>query len=86
VNRPNAAFQGNYVALVYAKSALFFHALRRRMGDETFYAFLQRYYDTYRYGEATGSDMLDTAEATCGCELQALYDAWITSAVPVEVP
>jgi hypothetical protein len=86
VNRPNAAFQGNYVALVYAKSALFFHALRQRMGDETFYAFLQRYYETYRYGEATGSDMLATAEATCGCDLQALYDAWITSAVPVDVP
>lgn len=86
INRPTAEFSGNYVALVYAKSALFFHALRQRLGDATFYAFLQNYYTNYRYREATGDDLLATAEATCGCELQQFYDDWINSATPVEVP
>lgn len=86
INQPTGAFRGNYVALVYAKSALFFHALRQQLGDETFYAFLQRYYTTYRYTEATSPDLLATAEATCACDLQAFYDAWINSAEPVAVP
>ncbi len=86
VNRPTGSFRGNYVALVYAKSALFFQALRQRMGDETFFAFLQNYYATYRYREASGPDMLAVAQATCGCDLQPLYDAWINSDGEVEVP
>lgn len=86
VNRPTAAFRGNYVALVYAKSALFFQALRERVGDEVFYQILQRYYETYRHHEATGEDLLAVAQARCGCDLRQFYDDWINSTAPVEVP
>jgi hypothetical protein len=81
-----SSFQGNYVALVYAKGALFFHALRVQMGDEAFYRFLQNYYERYRYQTASGPAMLDVAQETCGCDLQPLYDAWVNSAAPVTVP
>jgi aminopeptidase N len=81
-----STFEGNYVALVYAKGALFFHALRVQMGDETFYRFLQNYYERYRYQTASGPAMLDVAQEACGCDLQPLYDAWVNSAAPVTVP
>lgn len=85
-NQSTAAYSGNYFAIVYAKSALFFHALRQQIGDEAFAQFLQRYYATYRYGEAQGPDLLAVAESTCSCELDQLYADWITDAAPVPIP
>jgi hypothetical protein len=86
LNQHNSAFSGNYVPLVYGKGALFFQALRNRLGDETFSNFIQNYYATYRYDEATGQDMLDVAQETCNCDLQPLYNDWIIEAAPVAVP
>lgn len=79
-------YRGNYFSIVYAKGALFFHALRQRLGDEVFFRFLQDYYATYRYGAATGPDLLARAEAACGCDLQAFYTAWVNEAAAVEIP
>lgn len=86
LDRPAAALRANYVAVVYAKGALFFQALRQRIGEEAFGRFLHGYYDAHRYGRVTGSDMLASAEAACACELDALYRDWAVNAVPVEVP
>ncbi len=86
VDRPVTAFRGNYVALVYAKSALFFQALREQLGDATFFSFLQSYYTSYRYSEVNGREMLATAEVSCGCDLQQFYADWISDAAPVDVP
>jgi aminopeptidase N len=86
IGGPVDSFRGNYVALVYAKGALFFHALRLRMGDETFNQFLQNYYGGYRYGEASGPGMLEVAEATCNCDLQPLYDEWVHQPTVSTVP
>lgn len=80
------SFGDNYFALVYAKGALFFHALRLSIGEEAFSRFLQSYYATYRYGEATGGEMLQQAETACGCDLQPLYDDWINESAPVAIP
>ncbi|NJK81497.1 MAG: M1 family metallopeptidase [Chloroflexaceae bacterium] len=86
VSGPAGSFNGNYVAMVYAKGALFYQALRQRLGDERFFAFLQTYYATYRYEEATGADVLRVAEETCSCDLQQFYTDWIARAVAVDVP
>lgn len=80
------SFDGNYVALVYAKGALFFHALRLHLGDELFFRSLQNYYAAYRYKEARGIDMLNQAQHTCDCDLQPLYDDWINTGRPVAIP
>ena len=86
VDRPSAALGASYVTLAYAKPALFFQALRLRLGDETFFRFLQEYYTGLRYRTSTGRVLLDTAQHACGCDLQSFYDAWITSARQVAVP
>lgn len=86
IDRPIAQFSGNYVTLVYAKTALFFQALRNRLGDDVFYSFLKSYYGTYRYGNATGRGMIGVAQQTCNCDLQAFYNEWITTSKPVQLP
>lgn len=86
VGGPAGSFEGTYFTLVYAKGALFFHAMRQQMGEEAFTRFLQDYYATYRYDEATGEDMLATAQQACGCDLQSLYDRWINQPGAVDIP
>ncbi|NJN66040.1 MAG: M1 family metallopeptidase [Chloroflexaceae bacterium] len=86
VHRPSSAFNGTYVALVYAKSALFFQALRNRLGDEVFFRAVQQFYATYRYREATGNDWLAVVQETCGCEVQEFYHDWILRTTRVEIP
>jgi aminopeptidase N len=80
------SFHGNYVSLVYAKGALFFHALRQQIGEEAFAQFLRDYYATYRYDEATGPAMLTQAEQACACDLQPFYDDWVVTGAPVDIP
>jgi hypothetical protein len=86
VDRPVTSFEGNYFALVYAKSALFFAALREQIGDAAFFNFIQTYYANYRYREADGEGLRAIAEASCSCDLRQFYAAWITDAAAVEMP
>ncbi|MCG8348013.1 MAG: M1 family metallopeptidase [Chloroflexales bacterium] len=86
VDRPVTSFEGNYFALVYAKSALFFAALRDQIGDEAFFNFIQAYYANYRYREADGDGLRAIAERSCSCDLREFYADWITDAAAVELP
>ncbi len=79
VNQPAAAFSWNYEVIVYAKAALFFHALHEELGDETFKAVLRTYVDRYRWKIATPDDFLAVAEEVSGQDLDALYNHWILS-------
>ncbi|GAB4193138.1 MAG: M1 family metallopeptidase [Roseiflexaceae bacterium] len=86
VEQPNANFRGNYVALVYGKSVLFFQALRVQLGEPGFDRFLHEYYARHRYGYVSGADVVATANDVCGCDVGPLYADWITRTVPLEVP
>ncbi|EFO79106.1 Peptidase M1 membrane alanine aminopeptidase [Oscillochloris trichoides DG-6] len=77
---------GRYYPLNYAKAPLFFHALRRQIGDAGFTQFLQNYYAAYRYQDVTGEDLLHIAEQTCGCELDTLYHDWVETSTRVGIP
>jgi aminopeptidase N len=80
------AYDDDYGLIVYGKGALFFEALRREMGDRSFFDFLRAYYERYRYRFATSEGFHETAEATCACELDALFDLWVYEGGPVERP
>ncbi|MGH2619196.1 MAG: M1 family metallopeptidase [Anaerolineales bacterium] len=69
--------QREYALFVYLKGALFFDALRAELGDQVFFQFLQDYFRAFRYSIATAADFQATAEATCGCDLQPLFDLWV---------
>lgn len=83
---PPAALQSIYVPIVYAKGALFFHALRAQVGEDAFDRFLRAYYAAGRYGQVGGADLLRAAEGACSCELDALYRDWVQTAAPVPLP
>ncbi len=83
---PPGGLRGNYVPVAYAKAALFFHALRGQIGEESFGRFLGRYLAEGKYRETAGPDVLRAAEAACQCELDGLYQDWVLSAAPVAIP
>lgn len=66
-----------YGSVVYTKAALFFRALRQEIGDESFFAALQRYYQANKYGIAMPADLLDAFEEAAGRSLDAFYNEWL---------
>lgn len=81
VGQPASGFgPGNYETMVYAKSALFFHALRLAIGDEAFFRLLQTLLSTYRYQIITPEILVEEAEKISGKDLKPLYREWILSA------
>lgn len=80
VNLPVVAYsEAQYSAIVYAKGALFFHALREQIGRETFILALQTYYRRHLYGIATGDDLLAVVEEVSGQDVRNLYREMILS-------
>ncbi|MGQ9517333.1 MAG: M1 family metallopeptidase [Anaerolineae bacterium] len=65
-----------YGPAVYAKGALFLHALRQEMGDEAFFSFLRDYAARFRYRTATSQDFLALAQAHAQHPLDALLAKW----------
>ncbi len=79
VNQPSSAFSWDYEVIVYAKAALFFHALHQEVGDEVFSAIMHEYASQFRWGIATPEDFMALAESVSGQDLHTLYDRWILS-------
>jgi aminopeptidase N len=78
--------EAEYGVYVYLKGALFFEALRNRLGEERFRTFLQSYFAQHRYGFATAASFQSTAEATCSCDLEDLFDLWVYQGGELPLP
>jgi aminopeptidase N len=65
------------IPYVYERGALTMHALRREVGDETFFAILREWAAAYSGGNATVQDFVAHAEAVSGEDLAPLFDAWL---------
>jgi hypothetical protein len=77
-DQPSLAFsEENYEYIVYAKGALFFHALHQAVGDQVYRAIMREYLQQYRYDIATPADFLRLAEAVSGQDLDPLYQEWV---------
>ncbi len=78
VGGPVAGFDvSNYINIVYSKGPLFFHAVRERMGDDAFFASLQDYARTHRYGIVYTDDLMATFARHTDQPLDDLYQFWI---------
>lgn len=88
VGRPidGYADESQYGVIVYLKGALFLDALRSRLGESTFQAFLRAYFERHRYGFATSASFQETAEAACACDLDDLFDLWVYSGGALRFP
>jgi aminopeptidase N len=70
---------GIYSVIVYSKSALFFDALRKEIGDEAFFQGLQDYFRDNRYGIARPHDLLQALETAADRSLDDFYAPWLDS-------
>lgn len=78
VDQPVSAFDGgNYETIVYAKAALFHHALRAAIGEEAYLTLLRTYAERYRFGEAMPADFLALAVELGGPQVEQIYQRWI---------
>jgi aminopeptidase N len=64
---------------VYKRGALTLHVLRRRIGDEGFFALLQDWTARYRHGTAVTDDFTGLAANYAHESLRDLWDAWLYS-------
>jgi hypothetical protein len=77
-DQPSLAFsEENYEYIVYAKGALFFHALHQAVGDQVYLAIMREYLQQYRHGVATPADFLRLAGAVSGQDLAPIYQEWV---------
>ncbi len=65
-------------AIGYGKSLMFFHMLRRELGDGSFVKGLREFYLQYRFRYASFDDLRRTFEATSGKDLQQEFREWVT--------
>jgi aminopeptidase N len=71
---------------VYQRGALAVHALRRAVGDETFFRLLRGWTAERRDRTATTGDFVAYAERVAGRSLRPLLDAWLVGATAPALP
>ena len=64
-------------AVVYNKSAVVLHMLRRLIGDEAFFSGVRRFYSTYRFKKAGAADLQAAFEAGTDIKLDRFFETWI---------
>ncbi len=64
-------------AVGYGKSAMVFHMLRRKLGDDAFFEGLREFLKSNRYREASWQDIRDSLAAASGLDLGSFFDQWV---------
>ncbi|RMF83855.1 MAG: M1 family peptidase [Nitrospinota bacterium] len=81
---PLTAFRSRYSfasrAVGYGKAAMVFHMLRRLVGEEAFWASLQRFYRDFRFRVASWDDLFSSFSTVSGKDLRAFQRQWIDQA------
>ncbi|MBN2386260.1 MAG: M1 family metallopeptidase [Anaerolineales bacterium] len=67
----------DYVSIIYGKGAFFFDALRERMGEAVFDAFLRDYAAAYAWEIGDTAALKRLAETHCNCDLTGLFEQWV---------
>ncbi len=61
----------------YNRGAMTVHALRGKVGDETFFRILREWNTTYRYSDASTADFISLAERASGMDLTNFFNVWL---------
>jgi hypothetical protein len=64
-------------AVIYNKSAVTLHMLRRLVGDQAFFAGIRRYYNNWRYAKAGTDDFRAAMQAETPIRLNRFFQRWI---------
>lgn len=65
---------------IYIRGAMTVHALRKKIGDETFFTLLRTWTKENRHSTVTTEDFIALAERLSGQNLDDLFDAWLYKA------
>jgi aminopeptidase N len=68
---------GMFSRAVYLRGAMTLSALRRRLGDPTFFRLLRTWTSSHRYGNATTNQFIALAEQVSGQDLAAFFQTWL---------
>ena len=78
IDRPAQDFDPtSYELLVYAKSALFFNALRQELGEDLYFQVIRAHFEENRYQIVEPYILLDTAQRISGRDLGPLVEEWL---------
>ena len=78
IDRPISTMSDySYGVLTYSKAALYFDAIRTKIGAVKVTAAIRNYYTTNRYGLVDGMAFVRAAQTSCGCDLLPLYNQWV---------
>lgn len=69
--------ESNYQLLAYAKSALFFDAMREQLGDDIYSQVLRSYVEEYQWQLASPQNFLSLAQRVSGEDLNPLVERWL---------
>jgi len=64
-------------AVGYGKTMLFFHMLRLELGDDAFTKTLRRFYQQFKFQQATFADLLATFNTSTGKDLTQRFEQWV---------
>jgi aminopeptidase N len=64
---------------VYKRGALTLHTLRRRIGDDSFFALLRDWSGRHRHSSVVTDDFIGMASLYTSESLRALWHAWLYS-------
>ena len=64
----------------YEKAGWFLHMLRNKLGDDTFFKGLQKYYHDYRNKNALSKNFESVMESVSGKDLDRFFNQWLWSA------
>ncbi|MEV0591654.1 M1 family metallopeptidase [Nonomuraea cavernae] len=62
---------------VYTRGGMTLHALRKEIGDRTFFRLLKTWTEQHRYGNATTPEFIALAQQLSGKDLRSLFDVWL---------
>ena len=81
LDQPVDAFsQEDYSTIVYGKGPLMYDVLREELGDEKYFAFLQRWYREQAFDRGTSAEWLATLNAVAGRDMTPFYEKWVEGA------
>ncbi|MEU7820506.1 M1 family metallopeptidase [Catellatospora sp. NPDC049133] len=62
---------------VYERGGMTLHALRRLVGDDTFFGILRTWTERHKDGNASTADFIALAEQAAGRQLDGFFDQWL---------
>jgi hypothetical protein len=78
IGLPVSAYSAKeYGAIVYGRGPIFLETLETSMGSRAFESLLETWVARFAWRIARSTDFLATAEEACGCDLDAIFAAWV---------